>query len=69
MIKILKKKDMEGDKILNKLYIAQGDNPFKMTIDLLHKINPLKGKDKDIAIGIKPNLVCASPASEGATTH
>ena len=54
---------------MNKLYIAQGDNPFKMTIDLLHKINPLKGKDKDIAIGIKPNLVCASPASEGATTH
>ncbi|MDD4296713.1 MAG: DUF362 domain-containing protein [Ruminiclostridium sp.] len=54
---------------MNKLYIAQGDNPFKMTTDLLHKMNPLKGKDKDIAIGIKPNLVCASPADEGATTH
>jgi uncharacterized protein (DUF362 family) len=40
-----------------------------MTIDLLERINPLKGKDKDIRIGIKPNLVCASPAEEGATTH
>jgi len=54
---------------LSKLYIANGTQPKKMTIDLLERINPLKGKDKDIRIGIKPNLVCASPAEEGATTH
>lgn len=40
-----------------------------MTIDLLERINPIKGKNKEIKIGIKPNLVCASPAEEGATTH
>jgi len=54
---------------LNKLYIANGTQPKKMTIDLLERIKPLKGKNKDIKIGIKPNLVCASPAVEGATTH
>lgn len=54
---------------MNKLYIAQGGDPFKMTLDLLNKIDPLYGKKKDITIGIKPNLVCASPAEEGATTH
>lgn len=54
---------------MNKLYIAKGDDPFKMTLDLLNRIKPLDGKKKDLAIGIKPNLVCASPAEEGATTH
>ena len=49
---------------MSKLYIANGTQPKKMTIDLLERINPLKGKDKDIRIGIKPNLVCASPAEE-----
>ncbi len=55
--------------MLNKLYISQGDNPYKMTIDLLTRIKPLKGRDKNITIGLKPNLVCALPACEGATTH
>jgi len=55
--------------ILNQLYIAKGKEPLRMTIDLLNRMEPLKGKSKDITIGIKPNLVCASPASEGATTH
>jgi len=54
---------------LNKLYIAKGCEPLRMTLDLLNRINPLDGKNKNIAIGIKPNLVCASPAEEGATTH
>ena len=54
---------------MNKLYIAAGTQPKKMTIDLLERINPFKGKSEDIKIGIKPNLVCASPAEEGATTH
>jgi uncharacterized protein (DUF362 family) len=54
---------------LNRLYIAKNKEPLQMTLDLLNRINPLKDRDKDIKIGIKPNLVCASPASEGATTH
>lgn len=54
---------------MNKLYIATGENPVKMTVDLLEAIKPMEGKSKDIVIGIKPNLVCASPAAEGATTH
>ncbi|NLN64846.1 MAG: DUF362 domain-containing protein [Clostridiaceae bacterium] len=54
---------------MNKLYIASGNEPLRMTIDLLNAINPLGTRSKEIAIGIKPNLVCASPASQGATTH
>jgi len=54
---------------LNRLFIAKGKDPLKMTLDLLNRMNPLKDRSKDINIGIKPNLVCSSPASEGATTH
>lgn len=54
---------------MNRLYIANGENPMKMTIDLLHAMKPMKNRSRDISIGIKPNLVCASPANEGATTH
>lgn len=54
---------------MNRLFIAKDREPLKMTVDLLNRMNPLNGRSKDIKIGIKPNLVCASPASEGATTH
>ncbi|NLO39806.1 MAG: DUF362 domain-containing protein [Ruminiclostridium sp.] len=54
---------------MNRLYIANGENPVKMTIDLLNVMKPMENRSKDISIGIKPNLVCASPADEGATTH
>lgn len=54
---------------MNSLYIATGEDPVKMTIDLLEAIKPMEGRDRNIVIGIKPNLVCASPAAEGATTH
>lgn len=54
---------------MNQLFIAKDKEPVKMTLDLLKRMNPLNGRSKDINIGIKPNLVCASPASEGATTH
>jgi len=59
----------KGGNHLSKLYVANGTQPKKMTIDLLERINPLRGKSKDIRIAIKPNLVCASPAEKGATTH
>ncbi|NLL95921.1 MAG: DUF362 domain-containing protein, partial [Clostridiaceae bacterium] len=54
---------------MDKLYIANGQDPLQMTLDLLNRVNPLKNKNRNISIGIKPNLVCASPASQGATTH
>lgn len=54
---------------MNQLFIALDREPVQMTIDLLNRMKPLQGKSKDISIGIKPNLVCASPANEGATTH
>lgn len=54
---------------MNRIYVAKGKEPLKMTLDLLNLIKPLDGKNRDIRIGIKPNLVCASPANEGATTH
>lgn len=54
---------------MNNLFISNGNNPIKMTLDLLHYIKPVKYMKKDMVIGIKPNLVCATPASHGATTH
>ena len=54
---------------LNKLYIVNGKDIIKMTMDILKDMNPLEGKNKDILVGIKPNLVCVSDASQGATTH
>lgn len=54
---------------MNRLYIANGEDPVKMTVDLLNAMKPMENRSKDISIGIKPNLVCASPADEGATTH
>jgi len=53
----------------NQLYVTSGENPFRMTLELLRHMKPLEGIRKDARIGIKPNLVCAKPASEGATTH
>lgn len=54
---------------MNEIYKINGRNIIKMTIDLLNFLEPLKNKEKNIKIGIKPNLVLPSPASNGATTH
>lgn len=54
---------------MNRLFIATGENLIKMTIDLLDAMKPMENRSRDITIGIKPNLVCASPADQGATTH
>ncbi len=53
----------------NRLFIIKGKDIIKMTQDILEAMNPEIGTDKSILIGIKPNLVCVSNASEGATTH
>jgi uncharacterized protein (DUF362 family) len=53
---------------LNQIYVAYGDKPFEMVNEVLEKIN-LEGEiKKDYLIGIKPNLVVAKPADQGATT-
>lgn len=51
------------------LYIIDGKDIISMTKNLLKEMNPLEGRDRNILIGIKPNLVCVSKASNGATTH
>jgi uncharacterized protein (DUF362 family) len=56
---------MEKDKIA----LIHGTSPLDMTRDLLEYIKPFENLEKNARIGIKPNLVCASPAEEGATTH
>ncbi|HBN82515.1 MAG TPA: iron-sulfur cluster-binding protein [Clostridiales bacterium] len=54
---------------MNKIHVIYGEDPCCMTVKLLNETAPLKGLDKNISIGIKPNLVCPSNASEGAVTH
>ena len=51
------------------LWIIHGDDYIKMTLALLEELNPAQSLDRNADIGIKPNLVCASPAARGATTH
>ena len=53
----------------DKIYIIKGKDITQMTLDILAHMKPLEGQNKDILIGIKPNLVCVSKASQGATTH
>lgn len=54
----------------NEILAVYGDMPLEMTKKLLvaAEAEKLIG-DKGKKIGIKPNLVLASPASDGATTH
>jgi uncharacterized protein (DUF362 family) len=53
----------------DKLYLIHGENPKEMTFALLDYIKPFSQLKKDAVIGIKPNLVNATLASHGATTH
>ena len=53
----------------NKLFIIKGKDILKMTLNILETMNPDINHDKGILIAIKPNLVCVSKASQGATTH
>ncbi|MEX1377411.1 MAG: DUF362 domain-containing protein [Eubacteriales bacterium] len=53
----------------DKIFLIKGKDITQMTMDILDYMNPLDGRSKDMLIGIKPNLVCVSKASQGATTH
>lgn len=54
----------------NNIMIIYGDNPSTMIPELFEKGHILEyiGGDKDILIGIKPNLVVEKPSHLGATT-
>ncbi len=53
----------------NHIAVCYGDNPFETTKRLMLDIDLAGIIKKGLAIGIKPNLVVAKPASDGATTH
>ncbi|NLK86493.1 MAG: DUF362 domain-containing protein [Clostridiaceae bacterium] len=52
----------------NMIRVIYGDDPKAMIMELLNKIKPEEEIDKDMLIGIKPNLVVAKPSGSGATT-
>lgn len=52
----------------SEIHVIYGSNPAQMTYDLLGKIELAKELNPNMHIGIKPNLVVAKKASEGATT-
>ena len=51
------------------LYVIHGNDPFSMTSRLLEFLQPFRHLPVHAVIGIKPNLVTATPAGHGATTH
>jgi uncharacterized protein (DUF362 family) len=53
----------------NELHIIYGNNPLNMVKEVLSTIKIENEIKPEMLIGIKPNLVVAKPACEGATTH
>jgi uncharacterized protein (DUF362 family) len=54
---------------MDRLYIINGKDIVENTKKLLIKASPFKNLSKETIFGIKPNLVCSTPACTGATTH
>jgi len=50
------------------IHVIYGDNPIRMTYELLEKAQLAAELKPDMLIGLKPNLIIAKRASEGATT-
>jgi uncharacterized protein (DUF362 family) len=53
----------------DELHVIYGNNPFEMVKEILSTLKIEEEIRPDMLIGIKPNLVVARPAEEGATTH
>ncbi|MDR3063108.1 MAG: DUF362 domain-containing protein [Methanobrevibacter sp.] len=53
----------------DKIYINNGSNLIKMTLELLEMANIKEELNPEIKIIIKPNLVVSEKAENGATTH
>ncbi len=49
--------------------VIYGNDPKKMTLSLLEKVDPFREIPENSRIGIKPNLVNTTPPENGATTH
>ena len=56
---------MKNDELL----VQHGDDPSVMTKRLLQRSNMQASINPTMRVGIKPNLVVAQPAANGATTH
>ncbi|MDI6601864.1 MAG: hypothetical protein QME46_08800 [Thermoanaerobacteraceae bacterium] len=52
----------------NNIYVIYGNDGTKMIKDLLTRTNPFSDLDKNISIGLKPNLVVTKASETGATT-
>lgn len=52
----------------NELHVIYGKNPLEMIQILMDKIQLAAELDPNMQIALKPNLVVAKPAREGATT-
>lgn len=52
----------------NEIHVMYGSDSRKMIYEILEKIELIKELNVDMHIAIKPNLVVAKPAKEGATT-
>jgi uncharacterized protein (DUF362 family) len=52
----------------NEIHVIYGSDCRKMIYEMLENIQLIKDLNVDMHIGIKPNLVVAKPAKEGATT-
>jgi len=52
----------------NEIHVIYGNNPCKMVYDILTKTQMAHELNSKMHIGIKPNLVVAKPADQGATT-
>ncbi|EIW20489.1 MULTISPECIES: DUF362 domain-containing protein [Pelosinus] len=52
----------------NEIHVMYGTDSRKMTYEMLENIQLIKDLNAKMHIGIKPNLVVAKPANEGATT-
>lgn len=52
----------------NEIHIIYGSQPLRMIKEILAAINLASELDKDMKIALKPNLVLARPARDGATT-
>jgi uncharacterized protein (DUF362 family) len=50
------------------IHVIYGNDPQQMTYDILTKLRIAEELNPDMRIGLKPNLVVAKKASEGATT-
>lgn len=52
----------------NEIHVIYGSQPLRMIKEILAAINLASELDKDMKIALKPNLVLARPARDGATT-